>query len=484
MIRIFKHYISRWSLLLFCSESGLFLLAIYAGVALRFLGAPHDEDIHSDMMVAKALFFAIAMSIGMTATGRYQRVMEDGWIGEMLRILLSFVIGLVALSLLFYFFPVLFIGRGAFGLALIVAFISILINRWFFIQFILDRDVTRRRVLVLGTGHRARLLTQRLPLSGRDYTILGFLAIDDRQSIEIDPALCIYNQDPLPQLVSDQQIDELVIASSYPLSPEIMHDMMDTKVEGVEVMDLALFLERQQRLIHIDVIDPDWWVANSDGINQGTLREISKKSFDILISLVLVLTTWPIMLLTAAAIWIECLGKEPIFFRQPRVGFGGRIIHILKFRSMRSDAEEDGIARWAQPNDTRVTRIGWFIRKTRIDELPQFLNVLRGEMSLVGPRPERPEFVHVLEKKIPFFNERLRVKPGITGWAQVSYGYGASEEDAAEKLKYDLYYVKNHSLFFDILVLIHSVDVVLFGRGAETSLSHEIETGKDSSSSS
>ncbi|MEO5378885.1 MAG: exopolysaccharide biosynthesis polyprenyl glycosylphosphotransferase, partial [Magnetococcus sp. DMHC-6] len=187
------------------------------------------------------------------------------------------------------------------------------------------------------------------------------------------------------------------------------------------------------------------------------------KIFDILISLILLLVTIPVMILTALAIWIESGG--PIFYKQKRVGYGGRIFQVMKFRSMCNDAEQDGIARWAQRNDKRITRVGRFIRNTRIDELPQFFNVLNGEMSLVGPRPERPEFVETLRRKIPFYSERLRVKPGITGWAQICYGYGSTENDAAEKLKFDLYYVKNRSLFLDLMVLIHSVEVVIFGKG-------------------
>ena len=196
---------------------------------------------------------------------------------------------------------------------------------------------------------------------------------------------------------------------------------------------------------------------------QGRARQIAKRAFDILCSGILLLLASPVMLLTMLAIKLDSPG--PIIYRQERVGLGGRIFMCLKFRSMRTDAEKDGVARWAAKNDARVTRIGAFIRKTRIDELPQLLSVLKGQMSLVGPRPERPSFVAQLKEQIPFYDVRHSVKPGVTGWAQVRYSYGASLEDARRKHQFDLYYVKNNSLFLDLLVLIETVSVVLFREG-------------------
>jgi exopolysaccharide biosynthesis polyprenyl glycosylphosphotransferase len=190
-----------------------------------------------------------------------------------------------------------------------------------------------------------------------------------------------------------------------------------------------------------------------------------KRAFDIVSSSILLVVASPVMLLTALAVRLESQG--PIIYRQERVGLGGRVFMCLKFRSMRTDAEKDGVARWASKNDSRVTRVGALIRKTRIDELPQLISVLRGEMSMVGPRPERPAFVGQLKEQIPYYDIRHSVKPGVTGWAQVRYSYGASIEDARRKHQFDLYYVKNNSLLLDLLILIETISVVLFREGAQ-----------------
>jgi exopolysaccharide biosynthesis polyprenyl glycosylphosphotransferase len=204
----------------------------------------------------------------------------------------------------------------------------------------------------------------------------------------------------------------------------------------------------------------------TEDLRSNKSTSLTKRSFDILSSFVLLMGTWPLMLLTALAIWYEDGFKAPIFFSQERVGLNGKAFRVLKFRSMSVDAEGDGKARWATTNDSRVTRVGAFIRRTRMDELPQIFNVLSGDMAFIGPRPERPEFVKQLVEKIPYYSTRHAVKPGITGWAQLCYPYGASEEDARQKLQFDLYYVKNQSLFLDFMVTLSTVEVVLFGKGA------------------
>ncbi|MFY7975234.1 MAG: exopolysaccharide biosynthesis polyprenyl glycosylphosphotransferase, partial [Rubrivivax sp.] len=206
------------------------------------------------------------------------------------------------------------------------------------------------------------------------------------------------------------------------------------------------------------------WLIFGDGFNQGALRTFVKRVFDIFCALLLTLVSAPIMVITAFAIKLESRG--PVFYRQERVGLEGKPFMVTKFRSMRTDAEKDGKPRWATQNDDRVTRIGHIIRRLRIDELPQLFNVLNGEMSLVGPRPERPFFVEQLTQEIPFYAVRHSVKPGVTGWAQVRYHYGSTVEDSQEKLQYDLYYVKNHTLFLDLVVLFETVGVVLTGKGA------------------
>jgi sugar transferase (PEP-CTERM system associated) len=236
-------------------------------------------------------------------------------------------------------------------------------------------------------------------------------------------------------------------------------------MSGTMVLDLLSFFEKETSRVKLDVLHPSW-IFFSDGFRLSGMALYAKRLLDLSVALFILLLSWPFMLLVALAIWIESRGRGPILFHQVRVGLNGRPFRVHKFRSMSTDAEADGVARWATKNDNRITRVGAVIRKTRLDELPQVFNVLRGEMSLVGPRPERPEFVEQLEKEIPFYSERHRVKPGLTGWAQLSYPYGATMEDARHKLEFDLYYVKNASAFLDLIILLETVEVVLWGKGA------------------
>jgi sugar transferase (PEP-CTERM system associated) len=271
--------------------------------------------------------------------------------------------------------------------------------------------------------------------------------------------------DTLPAMVDLLGVDEIVVAPDSRRGTLPLDELMTCRLRGVHVNDLHTFLESQTGRAHINALSPSWIVFDS-GFDRSVVRSASKRVFDIASSSLLLLLALPLMVLTAVLIKLESGWSGPIFYLQERVGEGGDTFDVIKFRSMRTDAERDGVARWATSNDDRVTRVGRVIRKLRIDELPQVLNVLRGEMSFVGPRPERPTFVEQLEREIPYYGLRHAVKPGITGWAQLRYAYGASVKDAEEKLKYDLYYVKNQSLMFDLLVLLQTVEVVLFGKGA------------------
>jgi sugar transferase (PEP-CTERM system associated) len=244
-----------------------------------------------------------------------------------------------------------------------------------------------------------------------------------------------------------------------------MMNLLECRLDGLEITDLVTFLERETGKVRLDVLNPSWMIF-SEGFRQGRINSILERAFDLVASFVLLLLALPLMIVTAIAIKLEDGPRAAIFYRQTRVGQYGRPFRLMKFRSMREDAERDGKPQWAQKNDSRVTRVGSFIRMTRIDELPQILCVLRGDMSFVGPRPERPEFVAQLNERIPYYRERHSIKPGITGWAQLCYPYGSSEQDAAEKLQYDLFYVKNHSLLFYLAILVQTVEVIVWGKGA------------------
>jgi sugar transferase (PEP-CTERM system associated) len=259
-------------------------------------------------------------------------------------------------------------------------------------------------------------------------------------------------------------VDEVVVAVREQRGGVLpLRQLVDCRLHGIRVTCLPSFYERVCGEIPIDSLKAGW-LMYSEGFRQGIARKMVKRCFDFFAALALLTVTFPIMVMTAIAIAMESPG--PVLFRQERVGAGGRTFRLLKFRSMRNDAEKDGIPQWAAANDSRITRVGRFIRRSRLDELPQIFNVLTGEMSFVGPRPERPFFVSQLTDEIPFYGARHSIKPGLTGWAQVRYSYGSSTEDAMRKLQFDLYYVKNHTLFLDLLILMGTVRVVLSGQGA------------------
>jgi sugar transferase (PEP-CTERM system associated) len=279
----------------------------------------------------------------------------------------------------------------------------------------------------------------------------------------IESELLLDARVPLDQLVSERGVDSIIVATREQRGGAMpMDQLVICRSMGVPVMDLAGFYERTHSEVPLDSLKASWLVYGP-GFVQGRMRQALKRVFDIVTSSVLLLLALPVMAVAAVAIKLESRG--PLIYRQERVGLGGRTFMCLKFRSMCNDAERDGIARWATKNDARVTRVGRIIRKTRIDELPQLFSVLKGEMSIVGPRPERPSFVKELQSKVEFYDLRHTVKPGVTGWAQVRYCYGASVEDARRKHQFDLYYIKNNSLLLDIVILIETVSVVLFGEG-------------------
>jgi sugar transferase (PEP-CTERM system associated) len=296
------------------------------------------------------------------------------------------------------------------------------------------------------------------------FRVVGYVPVNEQET-SIPDDRWIPHDRSLMDIVLDYEVDELVIATDDRRLRLPVNEILDCKMSGTMVLDLLSFFEKETSRIKLEVLHPSW-IFFSEGFHLSGVAQSSKRLLDLLAAGLILALTWPLMVLVAIAILVESGGRGPIFFHQVRVGLNGRHFSVHKFRSMRTDAEADGVARWATKNDSRITRVGAIIRKTRLDELPQVFNVLRGEMSLVGPRPERPQFVEQLEKEIPFYTERHRVKPGVTGWAQLSYPYGATIEDARNKLEFDLYYVKNASAFLDLIILLETVEVVLWGKGA------------------
>lgn len=415
--------------------------------------------------------FTLLVLVSALSVGLYEAKLRETFRGIIRRIFVSvalsyFVMEVLTSTFLYdlrlhtYYLPT--------ASALII--ISIVLLRYFSNRLGL-LGLGKNRVLVIGAGDRASIIERRMrrEVDRMGLEFVGFVPIpgDDRENgIQYEKLVHVKIDENFRNYVADNDIEEIVIACDQRRGTLPIDVLFDLRVRGVEVVDLLDFMERETGQIVVNLIYPSW-VIYSNGFNtQNYLRDTLEYSFNAMLALFVLFFAWPFMLLTAILIYLDDGRRtgSSVFYKQERVGLNGQMFKIIKFRSMRSDAEKDG-AKWATKNDSRVTRLGHFMRKYRIDELPQLLNVFRGEMAFIGPRPERPEFVEELIKEIPYYNQRHNVKPGLAGWAQLNYPYGASVEDSMEKLKFDLYYVKHQSLLLDLLILIRTVEVVLFGKG-------------------
>ncbi|HEY9133719.1 MAG TPA: TIGR03013 family XrtA/PEP-CTERM system glycosyltransferase [Dyella sp.] len=465
MLRFLRRQAVRWLLLLgFCE---LFLLAGSFSLAMRtrYFNEPEELAEFSHHLIGRSLLFAAVIMLGMAALGLYQSHMRNSWFGLLTRLIVAFALGGLGLVVAYYVLPQAYVGRGVMGIALPLGLISVLGFRLLFMRLV-EIEALKRQVLILGAGERAAQIHNRMRRRSdrRGFSIVGYVPCpNEKTAIPVDQLLRANSS--LQSLVQRRQVDEIVVGVDDRRGNLPMDDLLDCRQSGIAITDLTTFCERESGRVQLSLLDPSWLVF-SGGFNATPLRRFSKRCFDLAAAGVLLALTWPLMLGMVLAIRLESGAGQPILYRQERVGERGKTFWLLKFRSMRTDAERDGVARWASQHDDRVTRVGRVARKLRFDELPQLWNVLKGEMSIVGPRPERPQFVANLEPKIRYYSLRHCLKPGLAGWAQLSYPYGASEEDAAEKLKYDLFYVKNHNLMLDLLILVQTVEVVLFGRGA------------------
>lgn len=455
----------RLYVLLAASEFVLLACSMYAAAGLRYLGNPTSAEAYVGPLLPRALVFAAMLALALGAVGLYQAHSRETLQGQFIRAALAFVLGGVGLIVLYYIWPSQYVGRGILILALVVGVGLIGLSRVVFARMV-SQEVLKRRVLVLGAGRKAALLTERLRRRSdrRGFQLIGFVPMRG-EAVAVPADLVIPLGERLAETVRRLAIDELVIGPEDRRDVLPMEDLVECRLAGTRVIDLIGFIEREIGSIKFSLMSPAW-VLSASGFDGGGVERPLKRGFDLLVSALALLPALPLMLLTALAIMLESGPRQPVLYMQERVGLGGRVFRVIKFRSMRPDAEKDGVARWATKSDDRVTRVGRVIRKLRLDELPQILNVLRGEMSWVGPRPERPQFVAELARQIPYYELRHCVKPGITGWAQLRYPYGSSVQDAEEKLKFDLYYVKHHGLLFDFSILLQTVEVVLFGKGA------------------
>ncbi|HEU4776351.1 MAG TPA: TIGR03013 family XrtA/PEP-CTERM system glycosyltransferase [Telluria sp.] len=465
MLKISNHYVSKIVFFLLFVEVLVLVGAAYAGAAVRFFDQGAPTGPHLDHFFLSALSFAIAIVFSMSAMGMYQLNFSEGLRNPFfLKLMPSFAMGFVILTLIFYMAPNLQIGRGVLLAVFVIGAGGIFLARMVFFKTS-ELRFLETRIIFLGGGPLAKecsdLATHNT--SYHKYDIAGFIPIPSEECcVPTSMLLKVREGESLASLAAAHNVEEIVVSVQNRRAGFPIKELLACKLQGIKVTDAANFFERETCQIRVDSLQPSWLVFGG-GFDQSFIRTFMKRGFDLICSAIILTVSFPVMVLTALLIYLE--DRSPIFYQQERVGLDGHPFNVLKFRSMRNDAEKGGKPQWAAQNDPRVTRVGNFIRKTRIDELPQILNVFKGEMSFVGPRPERPYFVEQLIDVVPYYNVRHSIKPGITGWAQVRYGYGASADDALQKLQYDLYYVKNNSLFLDILILIDTLKVVLFRSG-------------------
>ena len=460
VIKIFNHYFHKRTLLQIFFDLGLVIVTVVVSI----LSQVADPASASSIVVTTALLFAVGVLIINAGLGFYQRV-HSRTVGQTrARAVLSLCLSLPLSYIIFRLSPLKLDNENAFVLALVAAVVVMLINR-VHVTHATSRAMMRQRVLVFGAGLRAKLVGRTLKKSDPNVDLVGYYASPNEAVKEVSAWGLLSPDKSLTDIVLEHQVDEIVVALSERRGGSMpLRELLDCKLQGVRVVDIATHFEITLGQIRLDAVSAGWLIFG-EGFRQGLVRTTVKRLFDIVCATLLILLALPVMLVTGILILMESGG--PILYLQERVGLNGRLFNVVKFRSMRTDAEKDGQPRWASATDDRTTRVGRVIRKLRIDELPQLFSVLGGDMSLVGPRPERPYFVDKLTQEIPYYAVRQSVKPGVTGWAQVRYHYGASVEDSAEKLQYDLYYVKNHSLFLDLVVLFETVGVVLMGKGAQ-----------------
>ncbi len=460
MIRLFKHYIPHAVLLLGLVD----LLLLVAAGELAWLARASQAGIDTGPLSDRAAplaGFALTVWIAMISVGVYGSEALRSMRYACARLLVAISLAIIALSFIDFFLPGLTFWRSTLLFAMVVSAALLVFGRLLIGSF-LGTSTFRRRVMVLGAGRRAQRLRKLADRPESGFAIVSYIAMTDGERV-VEEAIARAAIHDLGRFVENLGVSEVVLALEERRNALPLKDLLRVKTMGVHVNDFSSFIERETGRVDLDSLNPSWLIF-SDGFSSGRMvSSAAKRLFDIAASGLLLLLTLPVIVLFALLVKLD--SKGPAFFRQTRVGLYGQTFNLIKLRSMTADAEKDG-AKWAERNDPRVTRVGKFIRKVRIDELPQVWTVLKGEMSFVGPRPEVPRFVAELEEDLPYYAERHMVKPGITGWAQINYPYGASTEDARHKLEYDLYYAKNYTPFLDLLILLQTLRVVLWPEGA------------------
>jgi sugar transferase (PEP-CTERM system associated) len=452
-------YVASRILILIAGDILAGFFALFIAFCIRFGGPFRIHDL-SNMDALRVVLFVSIMILSSFFTEIYNINRELDWKESGSRILVANVISFFILSSIYFMAPVVMYGRGL--LILSLAIHVALQFAWHLIYYISSKfSGFARRVLILGTGPLAQQMGGLIAVANNNYVLSGYVNCASELS-NIPFKNIVGNHNELYATALRERVHKIVVSLSERRGIFPLQHVLDCKMSGIEVVDAPAFYEQVTGKLLIENITPSWFIF-SQGFRVTALLRIVKRTIDLLSALFILLLVLPFLPIIALIIKLDSSG--PILFKQVRVGERENSFVLYKFRTMGVDAEKNSGAVWAVKDDPRVTRVGEFLRKSRIDEIPQLFNVLLGNMSLVGPRPERPEFVEKLKEIIPYYSERHFVKPGVTGWAQVRYPYGASVEDAIEKLRYDLYYIKNLRATFDLMIILETIKVVLFRRG-------------------
>jgi len=442
--------------------AGALFLAVYLNQRFSIIDF---QGISDALLLLYAVIFALVNQLSSLALGLYNSKLRESFRGIFRRMLMCVSVAFFAVTLINPFYGSYALPIEILAIASLLSVIVVSSFRYF--TFKVDFfGFGKRKILVIGAGDRASIIEKRMrrDVDRQDFSVHGFVVMNGDAPDGIQEETRIHLDGSLVNYSLEHEIDEIVVANDERRNNLPVDELFACKIRGIEITEILDFIERETGQIAVNLIYPSWVIYSNGFASNNHLRNSLDWFFNAIMAIVLLLLTWPVMLITALLIKITEGIHAPVFYLQERVGLDGEPFNIIKFRSMRLDAEKNG-AQMASENDNRITKIGRFLRKYRIDELPQIYNVLHGDMGFVGPRPERPTFVQQLIKNIPYYNERHNVKPGLTGWAQLKYPYGATENDSLEKLKYDLYYIKHRSFLLDLLILIRTVEIVLFGKG-------------------
>ena len=464
MIKLFRQYVSPRKIAFVIGEGILIFLAVFLA-AFYFLGGGISIGGLLEMIWPKVLVIVIVAQLSLYFSDLYEFKVTDSSIDLASRLIQSIGITSVFLAALYYLWPDMIIGRWIFFASLILLLLFLVSWRLLY-SFGIRKKLFTEKAIVLGSGGLARNILDEinsrkdLPYN-IDLVIMHDRNQDNNDAFKVMPVN--YGFDNICDIVEAEQIRSVIVALDERRGVFPYKELLDCKIRGINIIDGESFYERITGKLLVEKINPSWLIF-SDGFVKSRISRVTKRLVGVLLSTVMLIVFSPLILVVAVAIKLDSRGSA--FFSQERVGGYEKIFMMHKFRSMDADAEEESGPVWAEEDDPRITRVGRIIRKLRIDEIPQLWNVFKGDMSFVGPRPERHFFVEKLKEIIPYYNERLSVKPGVTGWAQIKYAYSSSEEEALEKLKYGLYYIKNMSIVMDLIIIFHTVKIVLLGRGS------------------